>query len=123
MSTKLPEATQAASQQNGVKLFDPEQSTTSEELDGYNWKISYGDNSSASGIVYTDIVQVGNIKVENQCVEVANQASEQFQSQGSSGLVGMAFGNINTVQPQKAKTLGKIDPMPAAVPSLTELHS
>jgi hypothetical protein len=58
--------------------FDPSKSSTFKKLDGETWSISYGDSSSASGDVGTDVVNLGGLKVENQAVELAKELSQQF---------------------------------------------
>ena len=78
--------------------------STAEELDGETWKISYGDGSSASGVVYTDTVDVGDTTVEKQAVELASTISSEFQRDQSDGLLGLAFSSINTVSPDQQKT-------------------
>ena len=48
---------------------------------------------------------IGGLTIKNQDVELANQLSAQFISDsGSSGLLGLAFGQLNTVQPTAVKT-------------------
>lgn len=71
---------------------------------GSTWKISYGDGSSASGTVVTDCLTIGGIKVDHQAIECAQQLSSSFKSSGGDGLLGLAMGNINTVQPQRVQT-------------------
>lgn len=73
-------------------------------LNGYSWRITYGDQSGASGSVGTDTVAVGNTVVRGQAVELASQVSAQFVQDTSDGLLGLAFSNINTVQPRQQKT-------------------
>ena len=73
-------------------------------MQGATWKISYGDQSSASGIVGTDTVNVGGLVIQNQAVELATQLSDEFQRDTGSGLLGLAFGTLNTVQPTPVKT-------------------
>lgn len=102
-STKLDKRTQAAGEEQHVKIFDPKKSTTFKNALGYSWKINYGDGSGASGSVGTDTVTIGNIAVDNQAVELASKVSSSFQNQSSSGLCGLAFGNINTVEPRKSR--------------------
>ena len=58
--------------------FDASKSSTFKKLDGETWKISYGDSSSASGDVGTDVVDLGGLKVEGQAVELARELSQQF---------------------------------------------
>lgn len=86
-------------------LFDIGGSSTAELLQGETWSIEYGDGSGASGIVYSDVVEVGGVTVPNQAVEVATQVSSSFTSDGSSdGLLGLAFSSINQVTPNQQKT-------------------
>jgi hypothetical protein len=86
-------------------IFDPTKSSSFNNVVGSTWKISYGDQSSASGTVGTDNVTIGGLTIKNQAVELANQLSAQFISDtGSSGLLGLAFGQLNTVQPTAVKT-------------------
>lgn len=52
-----------------------------------------------------DIVKVGNIEIQSQAIELANKMSVQLQNQSTSnGLVGLAFGSINTVTPTPVRT-------------------
>lgn len=73
-------------------------------MSGSTWKISYGDASSASGTVGTDNVTIGGLTVKNQDIELANQMSTQFVQGAGDGLLGLAFGTINTVTPTPVKT-------------------
>lgn len=80
------------SQVSGQKIYTPGQSSTSKALDGASWKITYGDGSGASGIVYTDVVTVGGVSVPNQAVEAATTVAGSFsQDAASSGLLGLAM--------------------------------
>ncbi|KAK6846057.1 eukaryotic aspartyl protease [Apiospora arundinis] len=77
--------------------FDPKKSKTFKKLSDRAWKISYGDGSSASGDCGTDIVTIGGLKVQNQTIELAKKMSAQFAQGTGDGLLGLAFGKINTV--------------------------
>lgn len=68
------------------------------------WRISYGDGSSASGIVGNDNVNVGGLVVKGQAIELADTMSAQFASGAGDGLLGLAFSNINTVKPEAVRT-------------------
>ena len=107
-STKLDEATLDAGVSEQINVFNPKKSSTFKDAKGYTWKISYGDGSGASGVIGTDTVKIGHISVENQAVELATKVSSSFQNQKSSGLLGLGFGNLNTVQPRQAATPGKL---------------
>ncbi|KAG5806825.1 hypothetical protein H9Q74_009309 [Fusarium xylarioides] len=87
------------------KLYAPERSKTSRKIDGASWKIKYGDGTSAYGDVYLDQVNVGGVVVKSQAIEAATNVSDRFTANAAeSGLLGLAFGNINTVKPAKQAT-------------------
>ena len=89
----------------GHQVFNPAKSQTFKQMSGAQFSISYGDGSGAKGIVGTDTVQVGGVSFAAQAVELATTVSQSFaQDQTSDGLMGLAFSNINNVQPQKQKT-------------------
>ncbi|KAJ0144546.1 Aspartic protease pep1, partial [Colletotrichum tanaceti] len=89
----------------GQAIYNISASSSAKTLQGASWSISYGDGSSSRGNVYMDTVTIGGVTVENQAVESANQVSASFSgNKNQSGLVGLAFGNINTVKPAKQKT-------------------
>jgi hypothetical protein len=103
-SNELPKATQTQGQSSGNVIFDSTKSSTYKKATGSSWKISYGDGSSASGDVGTDVVAVGGISIKNQAVELAKTMSAQFASGAGSGLLGLAWGSINTVTPKPVQT-------------------
>ena len=88
----------------GHNIFDPAKSSTFKVSKGASWKISYGDNSSASGTVGTDNVTIGGLLIENQAIELAKTLSAEFQQDTSDGLLGLAWGSINTVTPHAVAT-------------------
>ncbi|KAG0264618.1 hypothetical protein BG011_006464 [Mortierella polycephala] len=75
--------------------FNSAQSSTFKK-DGRSWKIKYGDESNASGILGSDIVNVGGISVR-QTVGLATYESEQFGSSPEDGLFGLGFNTIESV--------------------------
>lgn len=89
----------------GNSAFEPEKSSTFKIVSDAYWQITYGDQSGASGIVGTDAVKIGDIVVEGQAVELATQISAQFVESAGSGLCGLAWGKINTVEPTSVKTV------------------
>lgn len=95
-------------------LFDPKKSSTFKEATGKSWKIQYGDGSSASGDVGTDLVTIGGLKVENQAVELAKTLAAQFSQGTGDGLLGLAFPQINTI----TGALGTQDPQPTPVANM-----
>lgn len=90
------------SQSNGHSLYNTASGT---KLQGYSWKITYGDQSGAGGDVYADKVVVGGVTATRQAVEAATSVSAQFaQNVDSDGLLGLAFSSINTVTPKQQTT-------------------
>lgn len=98
-SSELP-----ANEQTGHNIYNPANSPTSKVDSGETWSISYGDGSSASGDVYTDVVNVGGTSVTGQAVELAKTISSEFAQDESDGLLGLAFSSINTVTPNQVQT-------------------
>jgi len=49
-------------------------------------------------------VNVGGLIIQNQSIELANTLSTQFQQDTSDGLLGLAWGSINTVTPSPVQT-------------------
>ncbi|KAL8953373.1 MAG: hypothetical protein Q9222_000750 [Ikaeria aurantiellina] len=99
-NTKLQEQ-----QTQGHTVFDPSKSKTFKPMQGASFEIHYGDSSAASGIVGTDTVDIGGAIVDNQAVEMPTTITDSFaEDVNSDGLLGLAFGKINTVEPQKQKT-------------------
>lgn len=100
-NTKMPSSMQA-----GHTLYDPSQSKTFKQMQGASFAVSYGDASNATGnLVGTDIVNIGGADFENQVIELPNSVTPSFvKDTKSNGLVGLAFGKLNTVKPNSAKT-------------------
>ncbi|QIW99692.1 hypothetical protein AMS68_005210 [Peltaster fructicola] len=85
--------------------FDSSKSSTWQSADGYTWKISYGDGSTASGTVGFDAVTIGGATATRQAVEVATQVSDTFAKDAANdGLVGLGWSSINTIKPTAQKT-------------------
>ncbi|KKA30325.1 hypothetical protein TD95_005077 [Thielaviopsis punctulata] len=90
---------------SGHSVYNPSRSSSSSLMSGESWSISYGDGSSSSGVVYSDIVSVGGLAVKGQAVEAATKISSEFSSETDlDGLMGLAFSSINTVTPNQQKT-------------------
>lgn len=69
------------------------------------WDIEYGDGSSASGIVGYDDVTIGTIKLSRQAVQLAQVfRGRQFSDGSADGILGLAFGHLNSVQPDPVRT-------------------
>lgn len=76
--------------------FDPTKSKTFVK-DGRPWKIGYGDQSSASGILGKDTLVLGGLSIKDQIIELAKQESAQFAKSPVDGLLGLGFDTITTV--------------------------
>ncbi|ORY57147.1 eukaryotic aspartyl protease [Pseudomassariella vexata] len=99
-SSETPQAQVA-----GQTVYQIDQSSTAQLIDGAAWSISYGDGSSSAGAVYLDTVTVGGVTVDSQAVESARNVSASFTSNpNSDGLLGLAFSTLNTVTPNQQKT-------------------
>ncbi|KAJ6260052.1 hypothetical protein Dda_5698 [Drechslerella dactyloides] len=96
--------TQPSSQTTGHNIFNANKSLSFKKLPGYTWNIRYADGSGASGTVGTDKVTVGTTTFQSQYVEIASTASNNFVKGNNDGLLGLAFGRLNTVRPKQAKT-------------------
>ncbi|KAF3766000.1 hypothetical protein M406DRAFT_38462 [Cryphonectria parasitica EP155] len=89
-----------SSEVDGQTEYNPSDSSTAKLLSGYTWEIAYGDGSSSSGVVYTDVVDVGGVTVTSQAVEAAETVSSEFTSDTDiDGLLGLGFNLLNTVSP------------------------
>ncbi|KAM3565910.1 hypothetical protein ARSEF4850_001143 [Beauveria asiatica] len=84
--------------------YNPKSSSSAKKLHGAHWKISYGDGSSCSGDVYTDQVRIGGLILQDQAVQCAKEVSPQFARGKGSGILGLAFPQLNTVKPQRQTT-------------------
>jgi hypothetical protein len=104
-STELPASVQRAGAGQHNTVFDPSKSSTFKRASGSTWNISYGDGSSASGDVGTDTVAIGGVVIKNQAVELAKKMSSSFTEGSGSGLLGLAWGSINTVKPKPVATV------------------
>ena len=94
---------QAATQ--GHTVYDPTKSKSFQLMRGATFSISYGDGSGAKGNVGTDTVSIGGATVPNQAVQLATAVSQSFvEDSANNGLVGLAFSQLNTVQPKAQKT-------------------
>ena len=73
---------EAGGEKGGNVVFDPSKSDTFKQTEG-KWQIQYGDQSTASGTTGTDDLKVGDIVVQKQTIQLADQLSPQFaQSYG-----------------------------------------
>ncbi|KAI8331259.1 rhizopuspepsin precursor-like protein [Choanephora cucurbitarum] len=57
---------------------------------------SYGDGSTASGILDTDAVNLGGLKIKGQTIELARVESNSFANGPNEGLLGLGQGLISS---------------------------
>ena len=100
MSSELP-----ASVQEGRTVYNPDRSTTYQQVQGGQFEISYGDSSYASGSLGKDTVSIGGAVVEEQYFGLASKVAQTFiEDTASNGLVGLSFSSLNTFSPGPQKT-------------------
>ncbi|KAL9059624.1 MAG: hypothetical protein Q9162_001129 [Coniocarpon cinnabarinum] len=101
-NTLLPPAYRAGHQQ----FYDPNASATYRDLPGLHWEIIYGDYSAAKGVVGSDWVDMGGVRIDGQSVELATNLTYGFvRDVANDGLVGLGFSNINNVRPTRQRTV------------------
>jgi len=122
-STELPANLQNQANSSEHNIFDPSKSSTFQKSTGSTWQIQYGDGSTASGDVGTDVVNAGGLIIKAQAIELAKTLSDQFAQGPGDGLLGLAFGNINTVSPKPVNTLVENMIAQQDIPENTELFT
>ncbi|CEG63571.1 Putative Rhizopuspepsin-like protein [Rhizopus microsporus] len=82
---------------NSHTKYDPNKSSTY-KADGRPWSISYGDGSTASGVLAKDSVNLGGLVIKDQTIGLAKRESSAFAEDVIDGLLGLAFNSITTVR-------------------------
>ena len=84
---------QPAIQQKGHQVYNVKKSNAGgAPMPGGTWNISYGDGSSAGGVVHIDKVSVGGVSYPKQAFGLAMNVSESFfQDNTNDGLLGLGF--------------------------------
>jgi hypothetical protein len=78
----------------GQRLYDP-QGSSSYSTNNQPWHIKYGDLTEASGIVFSDTVDIGGIQIKNLPMYAADKISQGDPSMD--GLMGLGFDSGATV--------------------------
>lgn len=74
-------------------------------MSGAQWRVKYGDKSSAQGTVYVDKAAIGPVHFDRQAIQIADSFSSQIAGDDFfSGILGMASSSANTVAPNKQLT-------------------
>ncbi|KAG0050324.1 hypothetical protein BGZ89_003881 [Linnemannia elongata] len=76
--------------------FNSAQSSTFQK-DGRGWSMGYGDGSSSSGYLGSDMMNVGGLQVR-QTIGLATEESSQFGKSPEDGLFGLGFNSIESVR-------------------------
>ncbi|KAG0282332.1 hypothetical protein BGZ96_000593, partial [Linnemannia gamsii] len=77
--------------------FNPSKSSTYKK-DPRPWEIKYGDGSSASGHLASEIVNVGGDVQLRQTVGLAENVSDEFKDVPEDGVFGLGFGTLMSVK-------------------------
>ena len=101
-NTALP----AADQTGHDDIYNPSESESFSSIPGATFDVLYGDNSSTSGVVGKDTVQIGTITVVGQAVELPSTVSPQFSGDtNSDGIVGLGFSQTgSSIKPSPMPT-------------------
>jgi len=73
--------------------------------------------------VGTDTVSIGGLSITNQAIELSSKLSAQFQQGAGDGLLGLAWGSINTVTPKPVQTPVENMITEDAIPKTAELFT
>ena len=89
------------SQSTGHSTYKP---SPSHIKNGSSFHIQYGDGSRAAGDVYLDKIVVGGLEIDTQAIEAATWVSNSMTAnQKMDGVPGLAFRELNQVQPRPQK--------------------
>ena len=98
LGPKLP-----AEQTNGQHIYDPARSSTVNEFQGQGFNISYLGGHGVSGPVYRDDLTVG-VRVDQMPFGVAGRSEKVTPGEFSSGVLGLGFRSLNSIQPDPQGT-------------------
>ncbi|CAK7275486.1 hypothetical protein SEPCBS119000_006715 [Sporothrix epigloea] len=91
------------------EIYHPEKSHSSIGVANASWSITYGDGSYASGNIYRDTVQIGNVAIHNATVESATTVSLSLTTDPvMSGILGLALNHSSTTYPQQPTLLDSL---------------
>jgi hypothetical protein len=90
-------------QRTGAPMYDPSKSKTASVWNGYTFKICYLAPGCAEGLVYKELVQMGDLAIINFALEVATSDTEGLGAQ-TSGIFGLSPVSFNSISPAKQNT-------------------
>ncbi|KAF2194971.1 acid protease [Zopfia rhizophila CBS 207.26] len=106
----------AEDQQNDCSYLSPVQIGTPPQM----MNLAFDTGSGDLWIVGTDNVTLSGLCVENLAIKLASKLSPQCSKGASDGLLGLAFGQINTVKPKVATPVENVR---ADIPMSSELFT
>ncbi|KAL4927252.1 aspartic peptidase domain-containing protein [Aspergillus undulatus] len=115
-STLMPEDQQKTVTRGSV--YNPDNSSTSQKVEGYTYGLAYADGSGSSGPVYRDTVNIGSAIVPDFALGVTDDLRYGDGSDGTrdtAGPIGLGFGKLNSIRPNPQPTF-----MEALVPYVPE---
>ncbi|ORY90691.1 aspartic peptidase domain-containing protein [Leucosporidium creatinivorum] len=78
--------------------YDPSASSTSFAMTNKTLSITYGDGSSTTGPVYTDVVTLGGLTATGQTLGAATGLSSDWQDDPMDGLMGMGYKSLSQMR-------------------------
>lgn len=93
-----------AANKSSHQLYNFTASSTAHNDTSETFSIEYGDDSSTSGYVILDDVNIAGIEISQQAVEVAVDLSAEFESDPASGLLGLGLPGLNAASPKLVAT-------------------
>ena len=73
-----------------MTIYDPSTSSSAIPLN-LDWSITYDDQSSASGVVYSDTISIEGIIINGQAVEAASDVTGVLLEAPIDGILGMSL--------------------------------
>jgi Eukaryotic aspartyl protease len=85
-------------------LYMAGKTTTSKQVPGATWNVSYLDGSGAGGIVYTDNLNLGGVSISDATIEATTFVTPEFTDRVIDGIVGLSL-QTNNVLPTLEPTI------------------
>ena len=91
-STSLPEQEGKAH-----TIYDPAKSDGYRRIDQATFKLRYGDDTTLSGDVGADTVEISGISVKNHIFAMPTEVSNGIHNNPADGIVGLGFQTMNSI--------------------------
>ncbi|GAA5892158.1 hypothetical protein JCM6882_005713 [Rhodosporidiobolus microsporus] len=86
--------------------YDPTLSTTARRRNGH-FAIAYGDGSSSSGPIYTDVVTIGEFVDDVAWFSAVDQMSDSFANEPEDGIMGMGYASISNIRNRQSEATSR----------------